>query len=186
LKIKPAKLWFKSLPDPAEKTNGPLVTMVGYGATSSDDGKDLGSGTRKFADMVFKGHMDNSESNNIHQMGILHPRLGLSASMAKSSNACSGDSGGAAMVDDRLYGVLAKIMYVKDGKMQPTPNCEESNITLVSVLARQKNWLQENLERMCSDKISFDEKEPSAIPAPNLEESIADPTAESPSNNPCE
>ena len=195
LKIKPAKLWFKTLPEPAEKANGPEVTIVGYGSTATENGIDAGGGTRKFADMVFRGHMNNSESDSTHQMGILYPRLGLVAPMAKTSNACSGDSGGAAMVGDRLYGVLAKIMYYKDGKMQPTPNCEESNITLVSVLARQKNWLQENLERMCSDKISFDEGDPPANPALDLDVGeSADATSTMPgdvspetlSNNPCD
>lgn len=195
LKIKPAKLWFKTLPEPAEKENGPVVTIVGYGSTATEDGKDVGGGERKHADMVFKGHMNNTESDNTHQMGILYPELGLSAPMSKSSNACSGDSGGAAIVGDRLYGVLAKIMYFHEGKMQPTPNCEESNITLVSVAARQKNWLQENLQRMCSDKISFDDDDPPANPAPNLtgEEvtdtpigSTSDIAETTPANNPCD
>ena len=192
LKIKPAKLWLKTLPEPAENENGPIVKIVGYGSNATDGGKDVGGGIRKHANMIFKGHMNNSESDNTHQMGILYPELGLTASMSKSSNACSGDSGGAAIVGDRLYGVLAKIMYFNDGKMQPTPNCEESNITLISVAARQKNWLRENLERMCSDKISFDDNDPPANPAPNLSGegvsgtpsgSSADGTAV---NNPCD
>jgi hypothetical protein len=165
LKVKPAKIWMKTLPDPEKNTNGPAVRMIGYGATKNEGGKDVAGGTKKIGDMIFQGHMSSADSEETFQMGILHPREGVLGSVSKSTNACSGDSGGAAMVGNRIYGVLAKIMYFKDGKMQPSPNCEESNITLVSVLSRQKNWVTENLESMCSGGLNLDDESPPAEPA---------------------
>lgn len=189
INVEPAKIWFKSLPDPDKNLNGPAVKIVGYGTTKNEGGKDTGSGTKKIGNMVFQGHMNTPDSESTDQMGILHPQDGLLASVDKSTNACSGDSGGAAMVGDRLYGVLAKIMYFKDGKMQASPNCGESNITLVSVLARQKNWLTENLESMCSGGFEMDEEappsDPSTVTLSGDDESDPVSTLEGSGSDPC-
>lgn len=165
ISIKPAKIWFKTLPEPENNANGPEVKIVGYGTTKNEGGTDIGGGTKKIGDMIFKGHMKTPDSEETDQMGILHPKTGLLSSVENSTNACSGDSGGAAIIGDRLYGILAKIMYFKDGKIQPSPNCGESNITLVSVLARQKNWITENLDSMCTGGFTYDEESPPSDPA---------------------
>lgn len=166
LKIEPAKLWLKPLPEPKEDEGGADVKMVAYGNTKHENGQDVGAGTKKVGRMIYQGHMNRPESEETHQMAILHPTQGLSAPLAKTTNACSGDSGGAVMVGDRVYGVLAKIVYLKDGKWQPSPNCKESNITLAAVLARQKNWVSEQLEKMCSGGLSLDDDEPPFRPLP--------------------
>jgi hypothetical protein len=167
LTIQPAKIWLKTLPELKEDEGGSAVKIFGYGNTKHQDGQDVGAGTKKIGSMLYQGHMNRPESEETHQMAILHPSQGLNAPLSESTNACSGDSGGAAMVGGRVYGVLAKIMFSKDGKLQGSPNCKESNITLAAVLARQKNWVTENLEKMCSGGLSLDDDEPPFEPLPS-------------------
>lgn len=150
LDIEPAKLWTKSLPQPP-KDGGPKVTIVGYGSTETEDDKDVDAGTKRTGSMRYKGQMKAPTDPVIDGMGTLYPAAGLSASASKTQNACGGDSGGAAVLDDALYGVIAKVMTFKDGKVQAEPTCDESNISFIAEVPRQLEWIKEYMAEYCSD-----------------------------------
>lgn len=151
LDIEPAKLWTKSLPNPP-KDGGPEVTIVGYGSSETEDDKDVNSGIKRMGRMRYKGQMKTPENALLDGMGMLHPADGVTASTEKSQNACGGDSGGPATLDEGVYGVVAKVLAYKDGKVQDeVPACADSNITFVAEIPRQLEWVREVMADFCSD-----------------------------------
>ncbi len=149
LAIKPAKLWTKTLPTPP-KAGGPKVEIVGYGATETTTDNDTTSGTKRLGVLRYHGEMTTPDNRLLDGMGMLQALGGLDAPTAKTANACGGDSGGAALVDDGVYGVDAKIMTYKDGEIKDSPICEESNITFIAELPRQITWVRDTMKEFCS------------------------------------
>ncbi len=151
LDVEPAKLWTKSLPNPPNN-GGPKITIVGYGSSETEDDKDVNSGTKRMGKMRYKGQMKTPENVLLDGMGMLHPADGVTAPTSKSQNACGGDSGGPATLDEGVYGVVAKVLAYKDGKVQDeTPTCSDSNITFVAEIPRQIEWIREVMADFCSD-----------------------------------
>lgn len=151
LDVEPAKLWTKSLPNPPSD-GGPKLTIVGYGSTETEGDKDVNSGTKRLGMMRYKGQMKTPDNALLDGMGMLHPAGGVTTDTAKTQNACGGDSGGAAVLDEGVYGVLAKVLAFKDGKVQEeAPTCADSNITFIAEIPRQVEWIREVMADFCSE-----------------------------------
>jgi secreted trypsin-like serine protease len=144
-------VWAKELPDPGT-AGGPAVTLVGYGSTGTGaDGTDTGYGTKLVGSMRYMGPVQTPDNPMTDQMALLHPLDGLGAPTSKTVNACTGDSGGAALIDGALYGVLAKVMNYSGGKIVDAPTCASANMTFAVAIPRQLDWIKQQLVDLCSD-----------------------------------
>jgi hypothetical protein len=143
---KPVRIVTAALPDPTAG-GGAAVTVVGYG----QGGGKTPAGVKRSGAMRYRGAVDAPDNPLVHGMAMLEAAEGLDADPAKSASACAGDSGGAAVVDGRLYGVVARVVQLVDGKLQDRPTCDATNITLVAPIPRELAWIRQNVTELCSD-----------------------------------